>query len=298
MISVGNLTVGGTGKTPFVEMLARRIARKNRRVAILARGYGRHDRGDDEDMLADAQIENVVRLAGSDRVENARRAIEEFRADAILLDDGFQHFRIRRHLDIVLIDATNPFAGERLIPRGLLRERPSCAARADLIVLTRTDQVGATELSALRDRLSRLATDRPVIEAAHRPVSVRVLPSRKRQAPEWLRGRRCYAFCGIGNPEAFRKTLESVGAEVVKFRTYADHYLYDLRDLRQLNAEAQEFMADVVVTTEKDATKLNPEAFELPLAALRVEVEITRGEEELEACLKLLLPEGTPVGAL
>lgn len=296
VISVGNLTAGGTGKTPFVEMLAHRLAKRNLRVAVLARGYGRTAGGrDDEDMLAEMEIENVVRIAGRDRAAGARRAIADYRADVIILDDGFQHFRIKRDLDILMVDATDPFAGGRLIPRGLLRESPAAAVRADMIVISRCDQVPAGELSALRDRIDRLA--RPVIETTHRPVSVRTLWNKKRQGLEWLRGRRVFAFCGIGNPDAFRRTLESLGTEVVKFRAFADHQAYGSREVRQLNAEAQEFMADALVTTEKDATKLNAEAFDLPLSALRVEIEITRGEDQLEACLRAIVRENTPVAA-
>jgi len=295
VISVGNLTAGGTGKTPFVEMIARRLAKRNLRVAILARGYGRTEPGrDDEEILAEMELENVVRLTGRDRVANARRAIAECRADIIILDDGFQHFRIRRDLDILMIDATDPFAGGHLLPRGLLRERPACAARADLIVLSRCDQTSAGELAALRDRIDRIA--RPLVETAHRPVTVRTLATKKRQPLEWLRGRRVYAFCGIGNPESFRRTLESLGAEVVKFRAFEDHHPYTPRDARQLSAEAQEFMADTLITTEKDATKLAPEAFDLPLCALRVEIEVTRGDERIEQCLRALSREATPVG--
>jgi len=297
VISVGNLTAGGTGKTPFVEMLARRLAKRNLRVAVLARGYGRReDGGDDEETFAEMELENVVRLAGADRVALARRAIQEYRADLVILDDGFQHFRIRRDLDVLMVDATNPLAGGRLIPRGLLRERAACAARADLVVLSRCDQAGAAEVAALRERFDRLG--RPVVETAHRPISVRTLWNKKRQNLEWLRGRRLSAFCGIGNPEAFRRTLEALGADVVKFRAFDDHHAYAPQDVRQLNAEAQEFMAEGLITTEKDATKLNPEAFDLPLAALRVEIEVMRGDDRLESCLRSLTREAAPVGAL
>ncbi len=297
VISVGNLTAGGTGKTPFVEMLARRLAKRNLRVAILARGYGRReDGGDDEQMLAEMELEGVVRLAGPDRVALAHRAISECRAEILILDDGFQHYRIKRDLDIVTIDATDPFAGGRLLPRGLLRERPACAARADLVVLTRCDQATAGDLAALRDRFDRIA--KPVLETVHRPVAVRTLWNKKRQTLEWLRGRRLSAFCGIGNPDAFRRTLESLGAEIVKFRAFVDHHPYTAQDVRQLNAEAQEFMAHGLITTEKDATKLSPDAFDLPIAALRVEMDVTRGDDRLESCLRALTREATPVGAL
>ncbi len=278
VVSVGNITCGGTGKTPFAEYLARWFARKNLRAAILARGYGRTGRGgaDDEDLASEMDIENVVRLAGRDRAALARRAVEEYRADVLILDDGFQHYRIPRSLDLVLVDATNPFAGGMLLPRGLLREPPSALRRADLVVLTRVDQAPPAELEELRRSLGA------AVEAVHRPVCVRMPTDRRRHGPDWLRDRAVYAFCGIGNPDAFRRTLESLGARIAKFRAFEDHHVYTPDDLVRMNAEAQEFLAEAAVTTEKDAARLVPRGFALPLAALRVEIEISRGEELLE----------------
>lgn len=277
VISVGNITAGGTGKTPFVEYLARWFARKGFRTAILARGYGRIAGGaDDEDLFCEMELENVVRLTGRDRVASGRRALADYRARVLILDDGFQHYRVHRTLDIVTVDATNPFAGGKLLPRGLLREGPSALRRADLVVLTRTDQVSPEALEALRRQIG------PAVETVHKPVQVRCLWNRRSYGVEWLRGRSVYAFCGVGNPESFRRTLESLGASIVKFRAFEDHHAYTPADLRRLNAEAQEFMAEAAVTTEKDATKLRADAFELPLAALRVEIEITRNEDLLE----------------
>lgn len=279
VVSVGNVTAGGTGKTPFVEFLARWFARKNFRIAVLARGYGRIDDGrtDDEDLISEMELESVVRLPGRDRVAQGRKALADYRADLLILDDGFQHYRIQRSLDIVTVDATCPFANGHLLPRGLLREPPCALRRAGLVVLTRTDQVPPDELSRLRERLGP-----GVVETVHKPVSIRSLWNRKRHGTEWLRGRSVYAFCGVGNPDAFRRTLESLGAQVVKFRAFEDHHRYVPGDVRRMSAEAQEFMAEAIVTTEKDATKVNPEAFDLPLAALRVEIEVVRNEELLE----------------
>lgn len=296
VISVGNLTTGGTGKTPLIEYLAQWFASHRFRVAILSRGYGKIDQGRDDEELA-LEFENVVRLTGADRVAQAKRAIEEFRADVILLDDGFQHFRIRRDLNVLVVDATNPFAGERLLPRGLLRERPAASRRAGLVVLTRTDQAGPAALAALRTRMGTLSGGKPILESVHRPVSVRSLWNKKKYDLEWLRGRSVYAFCGLGNPDAFRRTLESSGAKIVKFRAFPDHHRYAGADLRLLNLEAQEFMAEMFVATEKDASKLHPEAFERPLAVVRVELEITRGEEILEAALLELFKTRRPAAA-
>lgn len=289
VISVGNLTAGGTGKTPLVEYLARWFARRNFRTAVLARGYGRAADGqtDDEEL---PELENVVRLAGRDRVALARRAIDDHRAEILILDDGFQHYRLQRTLDIVTVDATHPFAGGMLLPRGLLRERPEALRRADLIVLTRTDQASPEELAALRERVG------PAVETVHKPMHVLNLWDRRKHALEWLRGRRVFAFCGVGNPDAFRRTLEALNADVVKFRAFPDHHPYMAQDLVRVSVEAQEFMAEVIVTTEKDAARLDPEGFELPLAVLRIEIEVTRNEGLLEERL-LAVVRGIPRAA-
>jgi tetraacyldisaccharide 4'-kinase len=296
VVSVGNITAGGTGKTPFVEYLARWFARKNYRVAILARGYGRINGqdADDEDLVAGLEFENVIRLTGRDRVALGHKALADHRADLLILDDGFQHYPIRRSLDIVMIDATRPFANGWLIPRGLLRERPSALRRADLLVLTRTDQAPPGELDALRKRIGL------AVETVHRPVHVHNLWNRKKHVVEWLRDRNVYAFCGVGNPDAFLRTLESVGARVVRSRVYEDHHLYDAQDLRRMNAEAREFMAEIIVTTEKDATKVAAADFEIPLASLRVEIEVVLNEDLLDERLLAVardIPRAvTPIG--
>lgn len=295
VVSVGNLTAGGTGKTPFVEMLARWFSRRNLRVAVLARGYGRLPDGrDDEEGIADLGLANVVRLTGADRAALARRAVDDHKADVIILDDGFQHWQVARDLDILLVDSTDPFSGGRRIPRGLLREHPAAAKRADLIVLTRADQAAPDDLAALRDVLGTISGGRPVIESAHRPVAVRALRSKKRSDVAWLKGRSLYAFCAIGNPEAFRRTLEAAGAKVEKFVAFEDHHRYTPLEVRRINAEAQEFMVEALVTTEKDASKLDPAAFERPLSALRIELEIVRGDDRLESALLSLIRDRVP----
>ncbi|HKS15850.1 MAG TPA: tetraacyldisaccharide 4'-kinase [Planctomycetota bacterium] len=285
VISVGNISAGGTGKTPLVEWVVRRLERRRLRVAVLARGYGRRlDGGDDEDLLGSSEL--VRRYAHPDRAGSGRRAVSEFHPDAIVLDDGFQHYRLHRDLDLVTVDATNPFGHGRLLPRGLLRDRPSALRRAHAIVLTRTDQVTPSELASIHEDLARHSLDRPVIDTVHRPAAVRTLADRRAWTPDWLKGRRVFAFCGVGNPGAFRRTLESAGAEVVKFRAFPDHHVYRPAEARQLEVEAQEFMAGALVTTEKDATKLDASAFRLPVASLRVELEAVRGGDRLEALLE------------
>ncbi len=296
VVSVGNLTAGGTGKSPFVEHLARWFTRKNLRVAIVARGYGKIDGSRDDEELS-AELDHVARFTDRDRVAAAKRAIAEFKPDVIVLDDGFQHYRLERDLDIVLVDATDPFSGGRLLPAGLLRERPSAASRADFVVITRADQAPPEELASLRASLDRLAPGVARAETAHKPVAVRMLFNKKRHGLDWLKSRALLAFCGIGNAESFRRTIEAAGGRVEKFIAFEDHHRYTPADVRMLNAEAQEFMAEALVTTEKDATKLDPEAFALPLAALRIEIDVLRGEPALEAELQSLVQPAAPVAA-
>ncbi len=284
VISVGNLTMGGTGKTPIVEMFARKIAKKGLTTAILARGYGKIDPAhDDENLLFD--IDHVVRLTGADRVKSAKLALEEYRAQTIILDDGFQHFRIERDLDILVVDCLDPFGGDQLLPRGGLRESPSQAERADLVILTRTDQVDKTTLHNLKSRLTDLSQGKPIVETVHQPTHLRSLGNKQKQDLEWLRGKKINAFCGLGNPEGFRKTLEALGADICLFRAFPDHHPYTRTDIERLNLEAQEFMADFLVTTEKDSLKLHQEGIEKPVYILRIDIEVTRGEDHLERAL-------------
>lgn len=283
VVSVGNLTTGGTGKSPMVALLARALARQGYKVAVLARGYGRIDETRDDEPLPDElAADGVRRYTNPDRVAAAREAAAAG-ADVLLLDDGFQHRRLKRDLDVVLVDALDPFSNGCLLPRGLLREPPSSLRRAGAVVVTRADLVGPERRAELRDLILRLAGELPVFFAAHRPVLLRALSTEHTHPPEWLRGRKIYAFAGIGNPVGFQRTLESLGADVVRFHAYPDHHVYSTRDLRLIDAEAQEFLAKAIVTTEKDAARIDGDPFSLPPLALRVEFEILEGEEALLA---------------
>lgn len=293
VISVGNLTAGGTGKTPMVEFLARWFSERNLKVAILSRGYGRFPGGDDESL--GAEINNVRRFTGANRARLARHVLRSFTPDIIILDDGFQHYRIRRDLDIVLIDALSPFSNGRLLPRGLLREPPSGCRRADLLVLTRSDQVEPVRLQTLRDKLTHLSGAKPLVEAAHRPVQIRILGSNRKVPIDWVRSRELLAFCGIGNPEAFKATLEMMGANLVNFVAFPDHYRYRPEDARHLELRAKEFLAEALITTTKDAAKLRAEDFESQVLVLSVEFKIVRGEDVLTSKLQSLVGTRLPV---
>jgi tetraacyldisaccharide 4'-kinase len=281
VISVGNLTCGGTGKTPMCELLAARLAPGFGPAAILSRGYGLATSGiDDETLPPDRLPPAALRLTGANRVALAHRAVRDFGARVLILDDGFQHLRIARDLDILLIDATDPFSNGRLLPRGLLREPVRAARRADLIVITRCDLAPPEAPASIRKRLEREgAGGVPVAEAIHEPVALRSLWTDREHEPSWLHGRRVFAFAGIGNPEAFRKTLLRLGANVARFRKFPDHHRYTEQELRVLDAEAQEFLAEDIVTTEKDARRLAGDVFRIAPWALQIRMTITSGAE-------------------
>jgi tetraacyldisaccharide 4'-kinase len=300
VISVGNITTGGTGKTPMVEWLARQLARQNITVAILARGYGPTGRDglDDEALPEELAAEGVSRVVGADRVAEARRLEASGRPDVILMDDGFQHLRLHRDLEILMIDAVEPFANRHLLPRGLLREPLGAARRADWIVLSRSDQVDPVERDRLEERIAELAPEARRVRARHRPLELRNLWNGRTHPPEWLEGKPVYAFCGIGNPTAFRRTLEMLDAQVVRFRGYPDHAAYSPRDLRQIDAEGQEFLAEVIVTTEKDAGKLDSDSFTVTPMALKVEMELLDGRAELLDAVRTLIPRRSQIPQL
>ena len=286
VVSVGNLTAGGTGKTPCVEYVAGFYRRRGLLVAVLSRGYGSAGGPNDEALVLEENLPDVPHLQGADRVRWARAAVEELESEVLVLDDGFQHRRLARDLDVVLIDATCPWGCGHLLPRGLLREPPSSLRRAGVVVLTRCDQVPPAQREDLRQRVGRLAPGVRVVETTHRPAEL--VESGRGVAPlEGLRHRPVAAFCGIGNPGAFRRTLTDLGASVCAFREYPDHHAYTRADVAELRRWAGGLPADcTVVTTQKDLVKLRlPRLGDRPLWALRVRLEVGPGREELERAL-------------
>jgi tetraacyldisaccharide 4'-kinase len=287
VVSVGNLTVGGTGKTPCVEYVADFYRRRERRVAILSRGYGSTGGANDEALVLEENLPDVPHLQGPDRVALARAAVEELESEVLVLDDGFQHRRLARDLDLVLIDATDPWGPGPLLPRGLLREPPSGLRRAHAVVLTRTDQAAPEARAGLEARVARLAPGVPVIESVHRPEGL--VNAGGTTAPlELLRGRPVIAFCGLGSPEAFRRTLLGLGARIVDFRTYADHHAYTRADVEALDAWAAGQDDEVIVaTTQKDLVKVRLDRLGgRPLWAVRVRLAPLAGREALDRLLE------------
>jgi tetraacyldisaccharide 4'-kinase len=291
VVSVGNLTAGGTGKTPCVEYVARFYRGLGRRVAVLSRGYGGAGGSNDEALVLEENLPDVPHLQGADRVALARIALEELESEVLVLDDGFQHSRLARDLDLVLVDATAPWGHGHLLPRGLLREPPTGLRRAGVIVLTRCDQVPAEQRERLRQTIARLAPDEPVVETTHRPVELSNGDGTSTSL-DVLRERPVAAFCGLGNPEAFRRTLLDLGGDVAAFRTYPDHHGYTRADVEELRRWAGELPAGtVIVTTQKDLVKLRLARLgDRPLWCLRIRLCVEAGQDVLDGCLRSVLP--------
>jgi len=285
VISVGNLTVGGTGKTPMVAWLARRLKEAGGRPAVVSRGYGGTsgrgpnvvsdgsgpgcgpDECGDEPFLLASSLPGVAVVVGHDRPAGADAAAG-LGCDVVLLDDGFQHRRLARDLDIVLLDAAKPFGNGRLLPAGPLREPPSALARAGLVLVTRSGPGGVpVEIERVVRSFQR---DVPVLPAGHRRVGFFDATGESVEAPP-----RAVLFCGIGSPELFRRDVEAEGVEVVAFEPGRDHRRYDEADLARLRACAASHGA-VLITTEKDRVRLPRKAADgegPPLLTLRIEAE-------------------------
>jgi tetraacyldisaccharide 4'-kinase len=287
VISIGNLTVGGTGKTPCVEYVCRRYCEWQRRAAILSRGYGSDVGPNDEALVLESNLPDVPHLQGADRVALAKRAVQEHKSDVLVLDDGFQHRRLARDLDLVLLDATEPWGYGHLLPRGLLRESPRGLKRAGAVLLTRCDQVEPAALAQLQHEVERLAPQALVVLTSHEPTEW-IDASRRTVPLERLAGKQVAAFCGIGNPEAFRRTLADLGMNVGAFRHFPDHHAYTRNDIEELcNWARQNATEGIVVTTQKDLVKLRLTRLgECELWALRIQLRIHAGQDALDHKLK------------
>jgi len=298
VVSVGNLTLGGTGKTPLVAWVARHFAGQGLKPAVVSRGYAASRSGiSDEAAELAIVLPGVPHVADRDRAAAARRA-GELGADVVILDDGFQHRRLRRNLDIVAVDATDPFGCDRIFPRGFLREPLTALRRADAVILSRADRVDSDRRAAIHSSVLRSRRGRPLaawLETTHAPTAVRGADGSV--APlESLAGRSVAAFCGIGNPEAFRHTLAGIGADVVGFRSFADHHHYSAEDLDSLTAWGAATRAERLVTTLKDLVRIErTELGELPLSALEITLEPLADPAGLLALLAAAIrPGGRP----
>ena len=293
VICVGNLTTGGTGKTPCVEWVARYFRERDVRVALISRGYGGEAGRNDEAMVLEENLPDVPHLQDPDRVAAAERAVEELESELLVLDDGFQHRRLHRDLDVVLIDATCPPTRDRLFPRGTLREPASGLRRAGAVLLTRCDQVPAGAVEAIRGWLASRWPQTPVAATEHKPVAL-VGADGVSEPVTALAGKPVGAFCGIGNPAAFRHTLEALGATVAAFRAFPDHHAYTAADVEDLTRWGGALPTDAVIaTTQKDWVKLRvPDFAGRPLRAVRIGLHFRAGEEGFAKVLERILASG------
>jgi tetraacyldisaccharide 4'-kinase len=318
VIAIGNLTVGGTGKTPVVEKFAQALRDQGRTVAVLSRGYRskgqpfhiwltnkillRDDTtpprvvsdgksllldsemaGDEPYMLA-SNLKDVVVLVDKDRVKSGRYAIEKFGCDTLLLDDGFQYWKLRgRRQDIVLIDRQQPFGNERLLPRGTLREPPSHLSRATTIFITKSD--GNAE--DLRQRLSDLNPLASIIECIHHPLYLEDVFTGQRVGLEFLKGRKVASLSGIAQPESFEQSLVQQGADLVYARKFADHHRFTQLEVIKVINRSKKKAAEAIITTQKDAVRFPKiDRRDLPIYFMRVEIKILRGADGFEDCVR------------
>ena len=290
VISVGNLTLGGTGKTPLVKWLTRRIQSFGASVALVSRGYGAAagQRNDEALELAQA-LPKVPHVQNRDRVAGARSAIDRYNPDLLILDDGFQHRRLARDLDIILLDAFEPFGFDHVFPRGTLREPLASLARADIVCLSRADAVSAEARETIRRRVAQIAPSAVWCELAH--VATGLINASNITAPiEKVNGQRIAAFCAIGNPAGFRHTLTTIGCEVVAWTEFPDHHIFSSAELNSLSGAARTSNAEAILCTQKDLVKSPHETLgDIPLWAVTIEMRFLTGRQAFEEIVERLV---------
>ncbi len=289
VISVGNLTAGGTGKTPMVIWVCRQLREWGFSPAVLTRGYGTSQgKLTDEPAIVLKNCPDVKVVVDPDRVAGARRAVEEMGADVLVLDDGFQHRRLKRDLDIVVIDSTCPFGFGRMLPAGLLREPVTGLGRAQAAVITRSEQVKLEQIEDLVRQIQDLRPGMAIGVAANRHPSVQIL--RGPPMPiEALAGKKVFAFCGIGNPEPFYRQLGQYGAELVGTATFDDHHAYSDVDVYQLYDQAAAAGAELMLTTQKDWVKsalLSLEGRPVQMGYLPMELVLVEGADIIRGLIR------------
>lgn len=292
VISIGNITTGGTGKTPMVAYVANWFRERGVQPVVLSRGYRSLDgETNDEKLVLDRLCPGTPHLQNPDRVASAHRAVAEHAAQVLILDDGFQHRRLHRDLNIVLIDALNPFGYGKLLPRGLLREPLSELKRADIVLVTRADQSSDEEKNQIRETVSRLAPDVPIAEVAFHAEGLVNLVGETKPLSH-LKNQPVVGFCGIGNPESFRRTLS--GCEIKAFEVFPDHHHYTAEEIAALQALANEHRAESLVTTLKDLVKIPQSAGDVvPVWAVGISCQLTTEDEILANKFMQIFPELT-----
>ena len=295
VISVGNITVGGTGKTPLVIWLCNLFREQDVNCAILTRGYKAAKGDSDEPGMLAKNCPGSAVVVNPDRLAGAIEAVKKRRAQILIMDDGFQHRRLHRDIDILTIDAMQPFGYDRLLPAGLLREPVSALKRAKAVILTRCDLVSKNNLTELTSAINRINPNVIIAQTIHNPVFA---VSGEKQIPlEELKNKKIYAFCGIANPEAFLATLRLIGANIVGSRVYDDHYNYTVNDVNDIYRDAAKSGAQMILTTEKDYNKvLQPAsgAGELVLAYLAVRLQFVDGADRIRELIERSLAGKIP----
>ena len=292
VISVGNITLGGTGKTTLVEFIARYLKEQGRKPAILSRGYKRRqkteDRGQsyeamgDEAFMLQANLKDVPVIVNPDRLAAAETAIRDYGADTVIIDDGLQQWRIKKDLEIVTIDATNPFGNRHLLPRGILRLNLSSLKRADIFVLTKTD-LAPDNIEAIKNTLSKLNPQAMIIESIHSPSGFYDISKPEEfLSSSLLKGRTVTLFCGIGDPRSFENLIARCAINVGLAFRFGDHHSYTCRDLEKIIEASRSKGIDTIVTTEKDAVRI-PQSCRLlkqpAILVLRIALKITQNEK-------------------
>ncbi|HEX4413560.1 MAG TPA: tetraacyldisaccharide 4'-kinase, partial [Lacipirellulaceae bacterium] len=283
VISVGNLTLGGTGKTPLVKWLARKLQALGASIAIVSRGYGAAAGQQNDEALELAQaLPNVPHIQNRDRAAGAQQAIDQFKPDLLILDDGFQHRRLARDLDIVLLDALEPFGFDHVFPRGMLREPLAGLDRARVVCLSRADAVPASTRESIRRRVADIAPSAIWCELAHVATALTNAADLTAQL-ETVHGKRIAAFCAIGNPAGFRHTLSTLGCEIVAWREFPDHHLFTPLELASFSDAARRCNAELILCTQKDLVKSPQERFgDIPLWAVTIEMQFLAGQQLFE----------------
>ena len=317
VISVGNLTVGGTGKTPVVEVFARELAKEGRKVAILSRGYKkeeppflqrvvdkmlfRHLRrpprvvsdgnklllnsamsGDEPYMLA-SNLPDVAVLVDKNRVKSGRYAINKLGCDTLILYDGLQSLSLRHRVEIVLVDRTSPFGNEQVLPRGLLREHVKNIKRANFIFITKSNGKGT---KALKNRIRKLNPHAEITECRHCARHLKNVYSAEQQPLEFLKGKKIVAVSGIAAPRGFERELEKRGARIVQTSRFVDHHRYRQQEIIDIINEGKKLGVDAIITTEKDAVRFPMlDRRDVPIYFLRVDIEMLSGAEDFRQCI-------------
>ncbi|QDT40488.1 Tetraacyldisaccharide 4'-kinase [Gimesia alba] len=291
VISLGNLTTGGTGKTPFVAYLTKWFQQRQVQVALLSRGYrALPGEVNDEKLLLDRLCPGVPHYQNPNRCASSKQAINEG-AQLLVLDDGFQHRKLARDLDIVLIDAVCPWGHGWLLPRGLMREPKSSLKRADFVILTRADQCSPAALAHLKEEVARTLSRDRIACAVFRPQEL-VNVSGETESLDSVAGKTVWGFCAIGNPEGFRQTLENAGFVVAGMQIFPDHHHYSSDDLEEIGVQAANASAELILTTSKDLVKTSEQKLsEIPVWSVEIGAEIIEGNEVFEGLLQNLMQE-------